>query len=21
WNPPTLAGLDRQHVEHFFEGL
>ena len=21
WNPPTLAALDRQHVEHFFEGL
>ncbi|MBF8723985.1 enoyl-CoA hydratase/isomerase family protein [Pseudomonas guariconensis] len=21
WNPPTLAGLDRQRVEQFFEGL
>lgn len=21
WNPPTLAGLDRQRVEPFFEGL
>ncbi|CAG8863527.1 1,4-dihydroxy-2-naphthoyl-CoA synthase [Pseudomonas fluorescens] len=21
WNPPTLAGLDRRRVEHFFEGL
>ncbi|EJN36578.1 hypothetical protein PMI38_03981 [Pseudomonas sp. GM84] len=21
WNPPSLAGLQRQRVEQFFEGL